>query len=86
MTVVYSILSPIQQAMSSYVRSPKALEGLYLCHSVARPKSLHGKCLFSVLLSLARGIGLRGSILQEPQWGNIGKQIESTLNCENPLV
>jgi len=35
-------------------------------------------------LSLAYGSGLRGLILKEPQCGNIGKQIESTLNCENP--
>jgi len=27
-----------------------------------------------------------GPILKEPQCRNIGKQIESTLNCENPLV
>ena len=26
------------------------------------------------------------SILKEPQYGSISKQIESTLNCENPLV
>jgi len=39
-----------------------------------------------VSLSLAWGSGLLGPILKEPQCGNIGKQIESTLNCENPLV
>jgi len=39
-----------------------------------------------VLLSLAYGSGLCGPILKEPQCGNIDKQIESTLNCENPLV
>ena len=38
-----------------------------------------------VLLSLARGSGLRGPLLKEPQCGNIGKQIESTLNCRNSL-
>ena len=61
--------------MSLFVRSLEPPEGLYLCHSAARPKTLHGKCLSS---------GLRGPILKEPQCGNIGKQIESTLNCENP--
>ena len=30
--------------------------------------------------------GLRGSLLKEPQCGTIGKQIESTLNSEDPLV
>jgi len=43
MTVAYSILSRIQQAMSFFVRSLEP-EGLYLRLSVARPKSLHGKC------------------------------------------
>jgi len=37
-------------------------------------------------LSLARGSGLRGLIVKEPQCGNIGKQIESTVNCKNPFV
>jgi len=39
-----------------------------------------------VPLSLAYGSDLRSLILKEPQCGNIGKQIESTLNCEKPLV
>jgi len=39
-----------------------------------------------VPLSLAYGSGLRGPRLKEPQGRNIGKQIESTLNCESPLV
>jgi len=37
-------------------------------------------------LSLAYGSGLHGPVLKEPQWGNIGKQIESTSNCKSPLV
>jgi len=47
MTVAYSILSWIQQAMSFFVRSLEPLEGLYLRHSTAWPKILHGKCLSS---------------------------------------
>ena len=39
-----------------------------------------------VPLSLAYGSGLHGPILEEPQCGNIDKQIESTLNCKSPLV
>jgi len=39
-----------------------------------------------VQLGLAYGSGLHGPILKEPQCGNIGKRIESTLNCESPLV
>ena len=37
MTVAYSILR-IQQAMSFFVHSLKAQEGLYVHHSAARPK------------------------------------------------
>jgi len=47
MTVAYSILSRIQQAMSFFVRNLEPPEGLYLRHSTARPKILHGKCLSS---------------------------------------
>jgi len=47
MTVAYSILSQIQQAMSFSAHSLEAPEGLYLRHSIARSKSLLGKCLFS---------------------------------------
>jgi len=43
MTVAYSILSRIQQAMSFFVRSLEPPEGVYLRHSTARPKSLHSK-------------------------------------------
>jgi len=38
MTVAYSILSRIQQAMSFFVRSLEPQEGIYLRHSTARPK------------------------------------------------
>jgi len=38
MTVAYSIISRIQQAMSFFIRSLKAPEGLYLRHSASRPK------------------------------------------------
>jgi len=38
MTVAYSILSRIQQAMSFFVRSLEPPEELYLRHSTARPK------------------------------------------------
>ena len=44
MAVDYSILSRIQRAMSFFVRSLEAPEGHYLSHSIARPKSLYGKC------------------------------------------
>jgi len=68
-------------------RSLKAPKGLYVRHSVARSKSLHGKCLSPLApLSLACGSGLRGPLLKKPKCRNIGRQIESTLNCENSLV
>ena len=39
-----------------------------------------------VPLGMACGSGLQGTILKEPQCGNVGKQIGSTLNSKNPSV
>jgi len=38
MAGAYLILSWIHQAMSFFVRNLEAPEGLYVCHSAARPK------------------------------------------------
>ena len=88
MTVAYSILSWIQQAMSLFVGSLEASEGLYLRHSAARPKKFTRQVsIFRLLpLGLACGSSLRGPILKEPQCGNIRKPIQSSLNCKSPLV
>jgi len=80
MTVADSILSRIQQAMSFFVRSLEPPVGLYLRHSIARPKILHRQVpIFRLVpLSLACGVFNAGLIVNEPQRGNIDKQIEST--------
>jgi len=71
MTVVYSIFSWLQQAMSflSVALNPPPPRA-------ARPKSLHGKCHFKLVsLSLACGSGLRGPIIKEPPCGTLTNRL-----------
>jgi len=84
MTATYSILSRIQQAMMFFFRSLEPpVSALQL---LGRNFTRQVPFFRLIPLSLACGSGLLGPILKEPQCGNSGKQIESSLNCENPLV